>query len=466
MKKEIAIVLFIIRIFSSLGFGILYASLSLYLIQNLHLNDGFAISMMGIFIALHYALALVSGFVVGRWVSYIHSLILGVILQGGSFAFIYHDVATLFWGVSLFLVGSLFSATSVNMMITERFDAHDHGRERVFMWNYAGINLGNVIGFSLAGYFQLIRNFTSMGAIAMGLMAIALILGVIYKRKLADIHSIYAGLSRAQKGLNTLKLLIMLFGFIWVTRALLMYSVITSTFILIFLSLFLVLSLAYYFIKADSKRQALTFIVLAVSYALFWSLYFLIPTGLTLFANDNTNRELFHFMIPPAWFPNINSLLIILGAPLLGLLFKKVDPQQILTAVHKFSMGLLFMSVAFLLLVIGIVLAQGQLVGLIWLVLTYVFLSFAELFIAPVGFATVGKYVSRQQQSLMTGLWLSLLGFGGLFASKLSVCVMVKGANLAQSNHQFFRLFAILFGITLVISLCLKMFLRNSGSQG
>ena len=43
------------------------------------------------------------------------------------------------------------------MMLTQRFTPEDPRREGAFLWNYAGMNVGFFVGFTVAGYFQATR---------------------------------------------------------------------------------------------------------------------------------------------------------------------------------------------------------------------------------------------------------------------------------------------------------------------
>src|SRR6185437_5790878 len=195
MDRKIGAVLFFIRMFSSIGFGIIYSSLTIFLIKNMHMPEPQAVTIVGISIALHYALALINGVLVGRWISYINAIIVGIVLQALSIFVIYKGGPSFFWGCAIFLVGSLPGSSSINMIITERFQPHDHGRERAFMWNYSAMNLGNIMGYSIAGYFQLLNNFSKISYVNISLMFIAFILSIVYKSSLGDIYSTYAKLN-------------------------------------------------------------------------------------------------------------------------------------------------------------------------------------------------------------------------------------------------------------------------------
>jgi len=48
------------------------------------------------------------------------------------------------------------------MMLTQRFTPEDPRREGAFLWNYAGMNVGFFVGFSVAGYFQATESYSSL----------------------------------------------------------------------------------------------------------------------------------------------------------------------------------------------------------------------------------------------------------------------------------------------------------------
>src|SRR5438045_7098165 len=73
--------LFLIQIFATLSFSVLYSTLILYATKGLHMNDTLATSITGSFIALNYFLHLLGGYVGGRYLSYRSLFSLGMALQ-------------------------------------------------------------------------------------------------------------------------------------------------------------------------------------------------------------------------------------------------------------------------------------------------------------------------------------------------------------------------------------------------
>src|SRR5204862_4708624 len=89
-------------------------------------------------------------------------------------------------GLSLFLTGSGFNVTCINMMLTQRFTPEDPRREGAFLWNYAGMNVGFFVGFSAAGYFQATENYSSLFIFATPGNFVSIILVFLIWKTLAD----------------------------------------------------------------------------------------------------------------------------------------------------------------------------------------------------------------------------------------------------------------------------------------
>jgi POT family proton-dependent oligopeptide transporter len=68
-------------------------------------------------------------------------------------------LALFYVGLALFLTGSGLNVTCINMMLTQRFTPEDPRREGAFLWNYAGMNVGFFVGFSVAGHFQATESY-------------------------------------------------------------------------------------------------------------------------------------------------------------------------------------------------------------------------------------------------------------------------------------------------------------------
>src|SRR5919204_1273693 len=160
---EGTVALFFIQIFSTLGYAVLYSTLVLYATKHLNLGVKAATTLMGVFGAFNYGLHLFGGYLGGRFLSNRKLFVGGMALQVIGCACIASGTLPLFYvGLALFLTGSGFNVTCINMMLTQRFTPEDPRRESAFLWNYAGMNVGFLVGFSAAGHFQATESYSSL----------------------------------------------------------------------------------------------------------------------------------------------------------------------------------------------------------------------------------------------------------------------------------------------------------------
>jgi POT family proton-dependent oligopeptide transporter len=104
--------LFLIQIFATLGFSVLYSTLILYATKGLHMSDTLATSITGSFVALNYFLHLLGGYIGGRYLSYRSLFCIGMLAQVvGCILISVPDTTHLLWGLSAFLGGSGLNVT-------------------------------------------------------------------------------------------------------------------------------------------------------------------------------------------------------------------------------------------------------------------------------------------------------------------------------------------------------------------
>lgn len=192
--------LFFIQIFSCLSYSVLYSSLVLYMRSVYGFSAAEAASITGVFIAYNYALHLLGGYLAGRYLSNRALFSIGMMIQVvGCLLFIVQTPLFLFLGLSAFLTGCGLNVTCVNCMLTQLFKPEDNRRETAFMYNYAAMNGGFLLGFSMAGYFHMMNNYPLLFALSAAGNFIAMCLCFSSWKALHDKKTIYAGLNDRQK---------------------------------------------------------------------------------------------------------------------------------------------------------------------------------------------------------------------------------------------------------------------------
>lgn len=456
--------LFFIQIFSTLSFSVLYSTLVLYMKGSLGLPVTMANSIMGIFIAFNFALHLLGGFWGGRLLSNPALFCMGMLAQViGCILLSVNSLTFLYYGLAVFLTGSGLNVTCLNCMLTQRFAPQDNRRETAFLWNYAGMNIGFFIGFTLSGVFQISQNYQRLFLLSSLGNLIALLICLYSWQQLKDNNTLFSQKNRLQKrnaritGIGCIVLLPfvlcpMLQYSAWANRMVLIVGI-------IMLGLILVMAQKQRSIVARNKIKA--FAAFIIVGTVFWMLYQIGPMGLTVFVDHNVQRNYAGMIIPPQWFQNINTISVVLGGPLLAFLFKKMrsNGHQI-NIPTQFATALMLIGCAFVILPIGIKYASST--GMVnpgWIVASYVLQSAGELLISPIGYAMIGFLAPPSLQGLMMGMWMLSNGVGATL-SGYSSNMMIHGENNVSpllTNIGYSQVFLILglFAIASAIALFL-----------
>lgn len=469
LKQKIAAIpegvgaLFFIQMFATLGFAVLYSTLVLYTTKHLNFSVKESTAIFGVFGAFNYGLHLFGGYLGGRFLSNRNLFVGGMIAQVIGCAIITGGSAEqLYWGLACFLTGSGLNVTCLNLMLTQRFKPEDMRRESAFLWNYASMNLGFFVGFSVAGYYELEQNYTQLFIFATLGNFLSIILSVLNWRALKDLSTPLLNKTRRQFQWRFLLGLMVIFGLVPVVYWNLKNAALSS-YLVIAAGIFIALALIVMTVLHTDKRERnnmWAYLILALGSLVFWALYQMAPSGLQLFTDSNVNRIVFGIEIAPQWIQNLNTFVIMIGGPLLASWFAqlrargwKIDiPQQFATAVILIGLG-------FLVLPLGIVFADKTgLVAFGWIALSYLLQSVGELLISPIGYAMVGRLAPQKYQGVMMGAWMLVTGVASIMASYFSSFIPEASAGDAKvTNIVYAKIFgglgfsSVLVGVLLVL---------------
>lgn len=156
------------------------------------------------------------------------------------------------------------------------------------------------------------------------------------------------------------------------------------------------------------KQISLSNIVLAISFIIVWALVIY-----KLYINFSTEAK----EVEITWFAILNSLFIIIFAPLFT---KWWDSKYNPPAAMKYGLGLIIMAIGFGLLAfatkdlpLGAKTAQ---LGMIWLVLAYLFHTLGELCLSPMGLSYLSKLIPARMLGFMFGVYYLAIAIGNKLA--------------------------------------------------
>jgi proton-dependent oligopeptide transporter, POT family len=475
---EGAAALFFIQIFATLGFAVLYSTLVLYATRHLHFPVKEATAIMGVFGAFNYGLHLFGGYLGGRFLSNRNLFVGGMVLQVlGCGTIALGTMAAMYWGLALFLTGSGLNVTCINMMLTQRFAPEDERRESAFLWNYAGMNIGFFIGFTVAGHYQETEAYSPLFIFATVGNFLAIVLALFNWKILADRKTPLLQATVAQFRTRFGVGIAILLGVPVVVWLMLQHTGPTGI-ILKSASGVVAAALVYLTIRhpePSERKKMWAYLILNGGNLVFWSLYQMAPNGLMLFAVNNVRLRVWGIGIAPQWVQNINTVVIVVGGPLLAALFSRLRgrgwridiPQQ-------FAASLILMALGFLALPVGITFADAS--GhspFFWLFASYVLQSIGELLISPIGYAMIGKLAPSKYQGIMMGTWMLVTGLASLFAGDFSGMVPEPtGTTAIATNPDYSKLFSrlgwasFIAGVVLIVLIpLLRRLIQDSSTR-
>ena len=220
--------------------------------------------------------------------------------------------------------------------------------------------------------------------------------------------------------------------------------------------------------KIERSRIFVIYIV-AFFVIFFWAAYEQAGASLTLFAADQTNRDIFGWEMPASWFQSFNPFFVVILAYIMpgiwGFLNKRhMEPSS----PTKQAIGLLLLSLGYLFICFGVKDAQpGVKVSIIWLTGLYFIHTMGEIALSPIGLSMVNKLTPIRFASLMMGIWYLSTAtankFAGMLAGLYPEAGKVKslfGYQIA-SMYDFFMVFVVMSGVASLILFLLSKKLQK-----
>ncbi|HEY0171014.1 MAG TPA: peptide MFS transporter [Pyrinomonadaceae bacterium] len=403
---------------------------------------GEASAIVGIYGASVYLASLPGGWIADRLLGLRRAILYGAVcisaghiaiglsaFAGGKLAF--------FLGLILIVCGTGLLKPNISAIVGDLYPEGGARRDAGFSIFYMGINVGAFFGQIITGLLgEKFGWHFGFGAAGVGMIIGFLVFATRASKTLGDIgmhptrHPDAAVQARQESrvklvlgiGVGILALVIVMAALGVIT---LQAQVIGEYMAYVLLAL-AVLFFGYIFIAGgldgDEKKRVLVIGVLFVFASIFWSAFEQAPTSLNLFARDFTERTVFGWEVPATWFQSINSLFIFLLAPFFAFLWTKLGSRgKDLSSPAKFSLGLFFAGIGFLIMIPAANLVVGAGGGADatkvvawWLVGSYFFQTVGELCLSPVGLSSMTKLSPRRYVGQMMGIWFLASAIGNL----------------------------------------------------
>ncbi len=440
-----------------------------------------ASAIVGIYAASVYLASLPGGWVADRWLGLRRAIWWGgVLIALGHLSIALSLVfahQAFFLGLVLIVMGTGLLKPNISAIVGDLYPEGGARRDAGFSVFYMGINVGALIAPLITGFLgERVGWHWGFGAAGVGMLFGLITFRLRAHDTLGPLGTTPAGTIDQQRrvrgitfgalGLVVLVILLAMVGVITIDPLVvsrMMTKIILTMAALYFLYLFFFAGLT-----SDEKKKIAVVLVLFLFSVVFWSAFEQAPTSLNLFARDFTDRSLFGMEIPTTWLQSVNSLFVIIFAPIMGALWVALGRRgKDLSSPAKFSIGLAFAGVGFLLMMAAsnrVIAGQTAVrVSMLWLVASYFFQSIGELALSPVGLSSMTKLAPRRFAGLTMGAWFTSIALGNLIAG--IVGGNVDPEQLAQMPILFQRTAMSLFIAAVVLAALIVPIRKMMGGE-
>jgi len=368
-----------------------------------------ATSLYGSYTMWVYLTALPGGLMADRLLGAKLAVLLGgIVIACGHVSMIFHSMSLFYAGLTLIAIGTGLLKPNISTMVGSLYGENDPRRDSGFSIFYMGINIGAILAPFCVGYLAQGKSFKrflvwmgfdpakswhwGFGAAAIG-MTLGLIVYLLNRRRIEHVGN-------RTKNQQSKK------------REAAASQPLTRT---------------------DWKRIGAIFIFFTFT-ILFWAAYEQKGASLNLFADKLVRTEVFGIGFPSSWLQMCTPLFVIMLAPIFSMLWVRLGKQQPSSPV-KFTCGLLFIGLAYLLLVPAAAMTAYGRISPLWLVGLYFLEVVGEMCLSPVGLSTVTKLAPVKLVGIMMGVWFLATSFGNKLAGYLS------GFFVANNSMQLVKLY-------------------------
>ncbi|OGT30947.1 MAG: hypothetical protein A3E87_08180 [Gammaproteobacteria bacterium RIFCSPHIGHO2_12_FULL_35_23] len=448
------------------------ALLVLYITSQLQVSVKHAYLIYAAFGSLFYSSSLLGGYLGGRF-DYKVAIICGCLLAGfGGCLVAIPSLTFVFWGLSCFIIGSGLVVPNLNCITGRLFSKDDPLRDSGFTIAYIGVNVGGFIASISSGFIANYLGYHAAFIASYLLLLLCLIIFLINFKRFEFYQAPHVRPYLPQVTFkNFLPIIFAIIIAVPVIAFLLNHAVLSNT-LLITIGIIMAIIIVKIALneKGVARRKLFGFLIFIFFGIAFWALYMLAPSALTIFIQNNVDRQIGNFIIPTASVYGLNPFFIItLGSLTSWFFFRMSKKNKTLPLRLKFAAGISCIGLGYVILVLGIA-AHDNLgyIAFLWVILSYFLQTLGELFVGPIGNSMVGSLVPARLEGMMMGVWQLSTGVAGAISGFLASATAKAPSNKITeplfTNHifaHFFGLYGLVtIGVGLLIVLLTPQFKR------
>ena len=419
-------------------------------------------AIYGIYSGMVYFMVVPGGWIADNILGHQKAVLIGaLIIALGHFTLAIPIEQTFFLGLIFVVLGTGLLKGNISTIVGQLYEGQDDKRDSGYTIFYMSINIGSTLGFLICSYLgEKIGWHWGFGAAGIG-MAFGVIQYIKHRHLLGDagMHPNEMPDDKRKKLTTYLKVSLVgmfmvigagLFGFFTIDPR--FFAEQFAYFLTIIAGLYFVYLFLFAGLNAAERKNLILLFLLFIGAAAFWSGFDQSAGSLNIFARDYTDLSIVGYEIPVGWLQFANPVIVVLFAPIFAgiwaqLARKNLDPSLPI----KFAIGLLFMAMSFLIMIVAVNIAlESSPVGMQWLLLTYLFQTWGELALSPIGLSAFSRYGPKRYMGQMFGLWFLASAIGGVLAGLLGGEALDGGLETISPVFEFMIQYYLVIAVALI----------------
>jgi proton-dependent oligopeptide transporter, POT family len=481
-------VLFGTEMWERFNFYGMRALLTLFMVNSLLIKEADAAIIYGGFLALCYLTPLLGGFIADKYIGNRNAILIGgslmaigqflLFISASTFSGSIDSAKTFMW-LALFIIifGNGFFKPNISSMVGSLYPKQEKSKlDSAFTIFYMGINIGAFLGQFICPYVGDVKDATTgvrdIFAFKWGFLAasIAMVIGTItffiLKNKYVvtpegrpigglpknnTSEDFEEGETQTAKFSGTALgitgglfvilffafryLLVGEFGFKAVEMGQLIKGIIYPFIYAAGISLaFLIMSSA----ENKVERQRI-WVIYIVSFFIifFWAAFEQAGSSLTFIADNQTDRNILGWNMPPSMVQIFNGIFVVALAVPFSLIWDKLRAKgKEPVSPMKQAMGLALIALSYFIIAHNVKdLGNSGLLAIKWLMLLYFIQTCGELCLSPIGLSLVGKLAPKRFASLLYGVFFISNAAGYALAGSLGALIPATGDKFSKAQE-------------------------------
>ena len=451
----------------------------LFMTKMLLMSNKDASNIYGSYTGLVYLTPLLGGYLSDRYLGNRRSIVIGGILMSiGQFLMFFSasttgaSAITMMWaGLTCLIVGNGFFKPNISTMVGQLYPQGDRRVDGAFTIFYMGINLGAFFSPLICGSLAENVDF-KWGFFAAGVgMIIGLITFLISKNKvLKGANGEPIGMPVKPMDMTGIAMTIGSIALIFflLNFKQLFHSDIDLIGYLIYGAMILMpaVILSDKSLTKEEKSRIWVIFILAFFVIFFWSAFEQAGASLTLFADQQTDRQIGTYTMPASYFQSINPLAIIILAPIFSVIWGALGKRNMEPASpKKMAYGLLLLCLGYVVIAFAVKGVDSSVkISMYWLFALYLLHTMGELCLSPIGLSMVSKLSPLRFSSLLMGTWFLANAAANKLAGTLSALIPPGAGESAATTtgpvvypailgfqitnlYEFFMVFIVMTGV-------------------